>query len=142
MPEPVRTIDPDVAVVFQDYPAQMRKKLMRLRKLVLETASEIDDIDDIDDVEETLKWGDPSYAVKKGSPIRIDWKESAPDQYAMYFNCRTTLVDTFRTLFPELAFEGSRALVFEADGEISTDAVCKCIELALTYHVTKRANRG
>jgi hypothetical protein len=56
----------------------------------------------------------------------------------MYFNCQTTLVDTFRTLFPELSFEGNRALVFEASEELPIDAVSTCIELALTYHRRKR----
>ena len=57
----------------------------------------------------------------------------------MYFNCRTSLVDTFRTLFPELNFTGNRALIFEEGEQLPADSVAKCIELALTYHARKRA---
>ena len=49
--------------------------------------------------EETLKWGEPSYLVKNGSTIRIDWKSKTPDQYAMYFKCTSKLVPVFRSLF-------------------------------------------
>ncbi len=54
-------------------------------------------------IEETLKWGEPAYlttASKSGSTIRMDWKGKKPNQFAMYFNCKTTLVETFRTMFP------------------------------------------
>ena len=57
----------------------------------------------VGELQETLKWGEPAYVTAEtgsGSTIRIDWKKSEPDQYAMYFNCNTNLVATFRTLFP------------------------------------------
>ena len=53
----------------------------------------------------------------------------------MYFNCQTTLVETFRTLFPnEFRFEGNRAIVFNASDAVPTDALAFCIAAALTYH--------
>ena len=72
---------------FESYPDFIRDKMYTLRKLVLQAAEEIDDLDK---VEETLKWGEPSYLTKNGSTIRVDWKESSPDKYALYFN-RTQL---------------------------------------------------
>ena len=81
--------NPAVQQVFQNYPPEIRKKLNDLRTLILETAAEIDSILII---EETLKWGEPSYLVKKGSTIRIDWKEKNPNQYAIYFKCTSKLV--------------------------------------------------
>ena len=84
---------PEVARVFDGYPEPMRKKMMHLRQLVLDTASETEGVDA---PEETLKWGEPSYLTKGGSTIRMDWKARAPDQYAMYFNCNTSLVATFK----------------------------------------------
>lgn len=71
-----KIINSDVADKFSSYPERMRKKLMFLRQLILDTASEIDGAD----IEETLKWGEPSYVTKAGSTIRMDWKESKPEQ--------------------------------------------------------------
>jgi len=114
----------------------MRNKLLFLRKLIFETASEIDGADDI---EETLKWGEPSYVTKAGSTIRMDWKESKPEQYAMYFHCKTKLVDTFRELYQDkFKFEGNRAIIFNKNDEIPVEALKHCISLSLTYHRRKK----
>jgi hypothetical protein len=60
----------------------------------------------------------------------------------MYFNCRTTLVETFRALFPdELRFEGQRAIIFKASERIPKDAVAFCVAAALTYHRTGKTRR-
>jgi len=45
-----------VADVFKNYPKHIRKKLMFLRGLVLDTAAETEGVTS---VEETLKWGEP-----------------------------------------------------------------------------------
>ncbi len=127
--------------VIQGYPEDIRPKVERLRALILETAASLDEIGPLT---ETLKWGEPAYLTEKtksGSTIRFAWKASAPSQYALYFNCQTTLVDTFRTLFPELQFEGNRAMVFNVEEPLPEDAVATCIELALTYHSRKRRRR-
>jgi hypothetical protein len=125
----------EVAKVFGKYPKPMRKMLMVLRQLVLDTAAQTDDVGP---VEETLKWGEPSYVTKTGSTVRMDWKEASPRQYAMYFHCQTKLVDTFKELYRDkLRFEGNRAIVFNEDDEIPVDALKHCILLALTYHRRK-----
>jgi hypothetical protein len=75
---------------------------------------------------------------KSGSTIRLGWKKSSPTQYAIYFNCQTNLVESFRTLFSdELKFQGNRAMVFDDDEVVPKDAVCFCIAAALTYHHDK-----
>lgn len=127
--------NPNVAEVFKTYPAPMRKKLMALRKLVLDTASELEEVADI---EETLKWGEPSYLTKSGSTIRIHWKTKKPEQYAMFFNCKSTLVEIFRELYADkFTFEGNRAIVFHADDEVPVDELKHCVSLSLTYHKRK-----
>lgn len=126
---------PEVTEKFHAYPESVREKLNHLRELILQTASEIDGIHEI---KESLKWGEPSYLVKKGSPIRIDWKEKSPDQYAMYFSCQSQLVATFRILFGNtFRYEKNRAILFDIDGELPESALKTCIELALTYHSVK-----
>ncbi len=79
--------NPQVEAVFANYPDFVRDKMQFLRKLVIETAEETEGVTDL---EETLKWGEPSFVTKNGSTLRMDWKEKAPDQYAMYFQCTSS----------------------------------------------------
>ena len=127
-----------VAHVFAAYPPLARQRLGALRELIFEVAASTDGVGEI---EETLKWGEPAYVTahsKSGSTIRIDRKKTGAPRYAMYFNCRTTLVDTFRTLFPgEFVFEGNRAIVFDERDSVPHDALGVCIAAALTYHLRK-----
>ena len=125
----------DVEKVFNNYPEEMRENLLPLRKLVIETAEETDSVKSL---EETLKWGEPSYLTKGGSTIRMDWKKSKPDQYAMYFNCKTKLVDTFKERYKnEFKYEGNRAIVFNKNDIIPVNELKHCILLSLTYHSIK-----
>ncbi|MBL1274473.1 MAG: DUF1801 domain-containing protein [Ectothiorhodospiraceae bacterium] len=127
--------NPTVAAVFKQYPDHIRAKIMVLRQLVLETAVETADITTL---EETLKWGEPSYLTKNGSTIRMHWKKSSPNQYALYFNCKTTLVDTFKELYGSiLTLEGNRAILFNIKEKIPKAQIKHCILLALTYHRRK-----
>lgn len=124
-----------VAAVFEQYPINIQKKLLFLRQLILDTASETDGVDS---VEETLKWGEPSYVTKTGSTIRMGWKKSNPGQYALYFNCNTNLVETFREIYHDtFIFEGNRAIVFNEDDDIFVDELIQCISSSLTYHTRK-----
>jgi hypothetical protein len=124
--------------VFDSFPPRIQRQLLVLRDLILSTASTIPGVGRI---EETLKWGEPAYLTsetKAGSTIRIGWKKSAPNQFAIYFNCQTNLVDTFRTIHPELKYQGNRAIVFELDDVLPRDSLTHCVEMALTYHQSKR----
>ena len=127
--------DPAVARVFESYPALVRRQLMALRQLIYDTAAGTEGVGQL---EETLKWGEPAYLTsqsKSGSTVRIAWKPKRPQHYAMYFNCQTTLVETFKTLFPDdFEFEGNRAIIFGAKDRIPKRAVAFCIAAALTYH--------
>lgn len=127
--------NPSVEAVFSKYPDSVREKILNLRSLILEAA---DENKDITELEETLKWGEPSYLVKKGSTIRIDWKEKQPDQYAMYFQCTSRLVPTFRMMYEDLfSFEGNRAIIFQMQDKLPEQALKRCITAGLTYHRVK-----
>jgi len=131
----VLTENPKVASVFNKHPEPMRKQLLALRQLILETASETDGVEQL---EETLKWGEPSYLTKRGSTIRINSKKSDPKQYAIYFNCKTTLVETFREIYRDtFCFEDNRAIVFDEGEDLPVEQLKHCIALALTYHDRK-----
>ncbi len=119
---------------FDDYPAEARLRLEALRELLFDVAKDLD----INNIEETLKWGEPSYSVKTGSPIRMDWKIKTPRNYYLYFHCQTKLVDTFRELYrQELEFQGNRAIVFDISKPLPEQAVKTCLEMALTYQQRK-----
>jgi hypothetical protein len=128
----------DVAQTYAAYPPPLRRRLLSLRRLVLDTAAATPGVGEL---EETLKWGEPAYltsASKSGSTIRLGPVKSSPSQYALYFNCKTTLVDTFRTLFPqELRYEGNRAIVLDSADAVPREALAFCIQAALTYHKRK-----
>lgn len=129
----------EVKLVFDNYPNKIKEKIENLRRLIFETANQIEDITQL---QETLKWGEPSYITKKGSTIRIDWKPKAPEQYAMYFSCSTTLVETFKQVHGNLFdYEGKRAIVFQLDDEIPEQELKSCIRAALTYHRVKNIDR-
>ena len=126
----------EVAKIFNAYPKHMRPKLMFLRQLIFDAASELEGVGE---VEETLKWGEPSYLVKGGSTIRMDWKSSSPNQYAMYFHCQTKLIDTFKELYGDrFKFAGNRAIIFNQDSEVPVEELKHCISLALTYQRRKK----
>ena len=116
-----------VDAAFRAYPAQARAKLARLRRIVLDTAAKMDGVA----VEETLKWGQPAYLSKGGGTIRID--RTKDGGAAMYFICHTDLIATFRELYPELDYDGNRAILLGARSKVPEDALRHCISLALTY---------
>ncbi len=127
--------NPEIEVIFSNYPDAVRGKMQYLRKLIIETAKEIEDITVL---EETIKWGEPSFVTKNGSTLRIDWKAKTPNQYAMYFQCTSRLVDTFRLIFNDkFQFEGKRAIIFQLNQEIPIIELKECIKAALTYHKVK-----
>ena len=128
------TTTPNVKDKFKSYPTHIRPKIKQLRKLILDTAKEID----LPSLEETLKWGEPSYLAKKGSTIRIDWKSKKPDQYAIYFKCTSKLVVTFIEVFGDtFNYENHRAILFGLDDKIPEKELKQCIASALRYHEVK-----
>ncbi|MES2055479.1 MAG: DUF1801 domain-containing protein [Pseudomonadota bacterium] len=123
-----------VARVFAGYPANARAALMAVRDLILATAAGTEGVGALT---ETLKWGEPAYLTDmsgSGSTIRIAWKPAAPDHYALYFNCRTSLIDSFRSMFDELNYEGNRAILLKLGDPLPEAELSACVRLALTYH--------
>ncbi len=90
---------PDVESVFGEYPQRLKSRLLALRQLIFDTASETEGVGPL---EETLKWGQPSYLTpktKSGTTIRVDQIKSNPDQYGMFVHCQTSLLPTYRELY-------------------------------------------
>jgi len=129
-----RFADKAVAAVFETYPRGLRHRLMALRKLIFEVAAATEGVGKLT---ETLKWGQPSYLTletRSGSTVRIDRVRKA-DGYAIYFHCRSGLIDRFREAYPDMfRCEGKRALLFEERERLPLRALRHCIGLALTHH--------
>ena len=93
----------------------------------------------IGNIEETLRWGEPSYLpsqTKSGSMIRIHHSPTKSFDFALYFLCQTSLVDTFRQLYPTVfQFGGNRSLEFRAAEKLPIDEIRNCIYHALTYNL-------
>ena len=127
-------MDKAIKTHFDGYPDDVRVRLEELRSLIFELSSGLD----LGEIEESLKWGEPSYSVKTGSPIRIDWKLKSPNNYYLFFNCQTKLIDTFRELHDgTLAFQGNRAIVLNLTEPLPKAPIKQCLELALTYQQRK-----
>ncbi len=124
----------EVEEAFLEFPERPRGKLLDLRELIFETA---DRHLAIEGVAEVLKWGEPSYRPhpKTGTTVRIAWKKKAPEQYALYVPCQTSLVAIYQSQFgDELNYDGKRAVVLPLNRPLPKLKLRKCIELALTYY--------
>jgi len=129
--------DKDVKAVFDAYPVRLRSRLLALRGLIFDAAKNAD----VGKVTETLKWGEPAYLParpKVGTTIRLNAVKGSSERYLALFHCQTTLLSTFRELYPkDFVFEGERALVFSVDGKVPAEPFKHCVALALTYHKRK-----
>ena len=144
MKRPLLPPEPDfaqeaVAQVFASYPEPVRTKMLALRSLIVRTAAATHGVCEL---QETIKWGEPAYITahsKSGSTVRIGIQKNQA-RYAVYFNCKTSLVDSFRSMFPHtFHFEGSRALVFDLNDAVPQEELAFCVAMALTYHLNKPA---
>lgn len=123
---------------FDSYPEHVRPKIEFLRSLILDVASNTEGVGEL---EETLKWGEIAYLTSKtksGTTIRIDWRPKKPNTYALYVNCKTTLIDTYKLIFPtDFNYEGNRAIVFNLSDKVPEAELRLCIGMALRYHIDK-----
>lgn len=125
--------DARVDTVIRAYPADAQKQLRQLRELIITIAKSLGKHEQLD---ETLKWGEPAYLVPSGTAVRMDWKADTPEHIKLLFHCQTKLIDTFRQVYPDLNYEGNRAILLPITFALP-DELTHCIELALTYHDVK-----
>jgi hypothetical protein len=128
-----------VAAKFQAQAPAQRAQLLALRQLILDVAAATEGVGRI---EETLKWGQASYLTPEtgsGTTIRIDAHPEGGA--AIYVNCQTNLVETFRGHYPQLTYEGVRAVILPAGTRLPEQSLRHIIALALTYHARKKGRR-
>ncbi len=128
-----------VQAAFAEIPEPLRGKLLRIRRLIFETAVRTEGVGEIT---ETLKWGQPSYLTEKpksGSTIRLGFTKESPSRAALFCHCQTDLISSYRELYrDQFDFEGNRALIVRSETPFPKKALSHCIALALTYHLRKK----
>ena len=131
----------DVSRAFDAFPAPMRKRLLQVRDLIFATAAAHEEVGRLS---ETLKWGEPAYlteATGSGSTIRLG-RLKGSEHAAILFNCKTTLIDTFRDRFPDqFEYRQTRALLLPVAGKLPKQELSVCLSLALTYHLDRRGRK-
>jgi len=126
----------NVSQVISNYPTEAKRVFKNVRKLVLRVARKTAGLKN---TEETLKWGEPSYLADGGSTVRMKWSEKKPDEFSLFFNCNTSLVETIREIYrDEFSYDGERALSFSLHEPIPTEALEHCLTMAMEYHKLKR----
>lgn len=130
--------DIHVKETFDEYPPEYRAHLLKLREMIFKTAKEAPEVGTI---KESLKWGEPSYEPLKpkiGSAVRIHWLKTKPDQFGMYFNCNTNLLERIEKKYPgQFIVEGKRAIIFTLGDTLPMKDLRECILMALTYHISQ-----
>ncbi len=130
---------PDVDTVMRRYDSSVRPALLRLRDMVRDVAATLPETGGL---VETLKWGQPSFLPKRarvGTTIRMDAVSEDPPLIGLYVHCQTSLVATYRELYPDvMTFEGNRAVLLDASKPLPESELRHCIEMALMYHKAKR----
>lgn len=120
---------------FSGFPEAHRQKLLRIRAIIFEISSSDDSIGP---VEESLKWGQPSYATpltKSGSPIRLGLTKSGDP--VIFAHCQTTIITDFAALNgQDFIIEGNRAVhIGPLETAVQIQALRHLIATALTYHL-------
>jgi hypothetical protein len=132
----------EVGRAFEAFPAPIRRRLLDVRKLIFATANADEDVGPL---VETLKWGEPAYLTEQtgsGSTIRLGRVKDSEAHAAVLFNCKTTLIDTFRERFPDqFEYRQNRALLLNVSGALPKRPLSICLSLALTYHLDRRGRR-
>lgn len=117
----------EVSRAYDAFPASIGKRLLWVRELIFAAAAAHEGIGRLT---ETLKWGEPAYLTEEtgsGSTIRLGrLKDSA--HAAILFNCKTTLVDTFRERFPDqFEYRQTRALLLPVSGKLPKQDLSVCL---------------
>jgi hypothetical protein len=133
-------LPPEVAAAFEAFPGAVRRRLLQVRQLIFNTAATLQGVGPLT---ETLKWGEPAYltaATGTGSTIRLGRAGTSEATCAVLFNCRTTLVESFRERFADsFAYDKNRALLLSTTGRLPAGPLSSCLAMALTYHRRGRA---
>ena len=118
---------------FAAFPQPARDRLLAIRALIYEIGAALP----VGRIEESLKWGQSSYATpatKAATPIRLGLTKSG--DAAVFTHCQSTVMADFRALAPaNMVFDGNRAVHLPADQEPPLDELSPLIRAALSYRL-------
>lgn len=129
-------IVPAVAAVVAVYPERAQAHFGVLRGHIFDAAERLQ----AGPMTETLKWGEPAYLTPitgAGTTIRLTWKPRVPEMLQMLVHCQTSLVEHWRNRFPDLKYDGNRAVNLPLSEALPMHLLDPCIAMALTYHRTR-----
>ncbi len=121
---------------FTTLPQEARIHLENLRDIIRAAA----EASGAAPLEESLKWGQPSFAPSKrmGTPIRLSWSQKSPERVEMLVHCQTSLVDAWRHRFGDLFdYDGTRAVHIPLEQPLPEKPLHIMAVMALTYHQQK-----
>jgi hypothetical protein len=131
--------NPDIQKIFNQYPKEVKKRIIELRSIIFEVARNNPKIGIIT---ESLKWGEPKYQTnqtKSGSSISINHKKEMENNFSMCVLDTTNLIQTFKEIYPKtFYFNGNRELIINANKKMPKEEIYHCIELALTYNLKNK----
>ncbi len=120
---------------IKPYPSEAKKYLNEIRKMIFEIAKK----ENLGEITEELKWGEPSYSSKVGTPIRVDWKPKYPNQVSIFVNCKTILIETYKEVYGNtLEYSGNREIILSLSEPLPLLELRGCISMALQYHKLKK----
>lgn len=118
--------NPEIAAVFDGYQPEINFRLLKVRRLIFDLGATFAQAR----IEESLKWGQPSYATipKTGTPIRLGQVE---DKAALFVHCQTHLIRDLNAENPhQLRTIDNRAVMVPED----VTTLNSFITAAFTYH--------
>ena len=124
--------------VTDDYPSVLGDKLLYLKSLIYEQA-ELNP--KVGEIEESLKWGQLSYASKNrsGTPVRLGIEKKSPGFFGLYVNCSTTVIDDIKHIYGDrFQYDGNRGLLFNEQEILPEDEIRHAIDMTLCYHINKK----
>lgn len=142
--------DKTVATFLAAVPNPCQTPLLTIQTWISEEARAAD----VGSIDASLKWQQPSYAAKGGTPIRLGY--TIPDSttpgnpgtlaalptISLYVHCQSRLIETFRELYPATPSDSwqwikTRELRLDATQPLPEAMIRQFILFALTYQSRK-----
>jgi uncharacterized protein DUF1801 len=115
-------------------PPVLQKRLQDVRQLILQVAEQNPDIGEI---EESIKWGQASFATKPktGTPIRIGGDKDT-ETYSLFVPCSTRIISEFRDIHPDMfEYRGNREIRLPLNKIMPQKKLSLFIKAALGYYL-------
>ena len=70
--------------------------------------------------------------------LELTGRRNLQIQFQVYFNCKTTLIETFKKIYKDtFNYVGRKEIVFDVLGDLPIQELKACISMSLRYHKIK-----